>query len=54
MVRVSGNYKRHNLLTPADETNAVRSLMVGESPMVLILWTVAAMYSNQDGSKIVS
>ena len=33
---------KYHLLTPAAETKAVRSLMSGESPIVLRLWTVEA------------
>jgi hypothetical protein len=42
-VRVNGNHNKYNLLTPADEANAVKSAMSGESPMALRLWAVAAI-----------
>jgi hypothetical protein len=37
-------YGKYCLLTPADETNDVKSAMSGERPIVLMLWTVEATY----------
>jgi hypothetical protein len=36
-VRVDGNHNKYGLLTPADAAKEVKSPMVGESPMALML-----------------
>ena len=43
-VSENDNQGKYRLLTPADEANDVKSLMSGESPIVLMLWTVEATY----------
>jgi hypothetical protein len=43
-VSENDEYGKQRLLTPADETNAVKSLISGERPIVLMLWTVEATY----------